>query len=109
MKKIFGKLTNAKDVESLIYEFDERKTNEAKFAYQCDKFECDIQCKLYDQENCVDILKQEGNSIAKGQDVKELLNKYNSWSKMWIKYNQGKCDYDENFLKLSDYIFNNKI
>lgn len=109
VKKIFGKLTRAKEVENLIYEFDERKTSEAKFAYQCDKLECDIQCKIYDQEGRVDIFKQEGNSTAEGQDVKSLLNKYNSWSKMWIKYDQDKCDYDKNFLKISEYILKNKI
>ena len=47
----------------LILEFDERKTKEAIFAYHCDKLECDIQCKLYDEEKCVDMNKQQNNKI----------------------------------------------
>ena len=46
-------------VKDLIFEFDEKKTDEAKFAFMCDKLECDIQCKLYDEENCVDLENQD--------------------------------------------------
>ena len=48
-----------------LLEFDDHKTKEANFAYQCDKLECDIQSKLYDQEGCVDLNYQEGNATAK--------------------------------------------
>ena len=36
-------------IEELFLEFDTHETPEALFAYQCDKLECDIQSKLYDQ------------------------------------------------------------
>ena len=39
-----------KQIEELFLEFDAHETKEAKFAYMCDKLECDLQCKLYDQE-----------------------------------------------------------
>ena len=51
------------NVEELFLEFDAHKTKEAKFAYQCDKLECDIQSKLYDQEGCVDLNQQEGTLL----------------------------------------------
>jgi 5'-deoxynucleotidase YfbR-like HD superfamily hydrolase len=43
-------LVDGEDIEKLFLEFDEHKTKEGKFAYQCDKLECDLQCKLYDEE-----------------------------------------------------------
>ena len=53
--KILDKLIDGKKIEELFLEFDEHKTLESKFAYQCDKLECDLQCKLYDEEGCVDL------------------------------------------------------
>lgn len=34
------------EISALLDEYNERKTDEAKFAYHCDKLECDIQMKL---------------------------------------------------------------
>ena len=109
VKKIFSSLTNAKEIENLIYEFDERKTPEALFAFYCDKLECDIQSKLYDEQHCVDINHQEQNSIAKTQRVNELLSKTHSFSKMWMKFGQEKYDYDKNFLAVSNYAISHSL
>ena len=49
-------------IMDLIIEFDEQNTKEAKFAFYCDKLECDLQCKLYDEEKCVDKDNQENNT-----------------------------------------------
>ena len=43
-------LVDGENIEKLFLEFDNHKTKEANFAYQCDKLECDLQCKLYDEE-----------------------------------------------------------
>ena len=40
-------LIDGKQIEELFLEFDAHQTKEAMFAYQCDKLECDLQCKLY--------------------------------------------------------------
>ena len=107
--KVFSNLSNAKDIEKLISEFDERKTPEAKFAYFCDKLECDIQARLYDLENCVDLNCQEQNNTAKNDDVKNMLQRGLSWSEMWMTFGQQRYNYDENFLSVSDYAKSNKI
>ena len=70
VKNILKDLINGEEIESLILEFDARQTPEAQFAYQCDKLECDLQCKIYDEENCVDLSSQENNSTAKDENVK---------------------------------------
>ncbi len=106
---ILKKLLKGKEIEDLFLEFDERKTPEAKFAHQCDKVECEIQCKLYDLENSVDIYNQEGSTAAKNGEVQELLKTGKRWSTLWIEYDQKHYQYDENFLKVSNYIKDNNI
>lgn len=102
-------LLDGKIIEELFLEFDKRETKEAIFAYQCDKLECDIQCKLYDQEHCVDLNHQEGNNVTENEKVRKLLYKGESWSSMWIKFGQETYPYDENFRAVSNYTLNNKI
>ena len=97
------------ELNNLIKEFDDRKTEEAIFAYHCDKLECDIQCKLYDEENLVDVNEQDDNKIYYNDKVKELLQSGESWSSMWLEFDREKFIDDENFIKVLNYVKNNKI
>ena len=106
---ILDSLIDGKYIEELFLEFDEKKTQEAKFAYQCDKLECDLQCKLYDQENCVDFNKQENNNSFFHPDVQKYYKEGLSWSEMWIKFGQKSYPYDNNFMAVSNYALNNKL
>jgi len=103
--QVLSPLLDKEEIEKMFLEFDERKTPEAKFAYQCDKLEADIQCKIYDQENCVDVSKIDRVTTLKRAE----LDRGDSWSDMWIDTSQGKYSYDEHFLSVSNYIRNNKI
>lgn len=96
-------------IEELFLEFDEKKTPEAKFAYQCDKLECDLQCRLYDLEGCVDFNEQENNKSFYHPDVQKYYKEGLSWSEMWIKFGQERYNYDKNFLAVSNYAYNNKL
>ncbi len=102
-------LLDGKIIEELFLEFDERKTKESLFAYQCDKLECDLQCKLYDQEHCVDLNNQENNNTKENERVKKLLETGESWSTMWLKFGQQTYPYDDNFKAVSAYALNNNI
>ena len=106
---ILGELLSGKEIEKLILEFDARKTKEAIFAYHCDKLECDLQCKLYDEENCVDLNHQEGNRTCEDKRVQELLVSEGSWSSMWLEYDRSKFIDDDNFVEVLDYVKNNSI
>lgn len=106
---ILGGLLDGEEIEALFLEFDEHKTKEAIFAYQCDKLECDLQSKLYDEEGCVDLNDQENNKTAQDPKVRELLEKEGSWSKMWLRFGQAKYPYDDNFVAVSNYAINNII
>ncbi len=109
VSKILSNLIDGKQIEQLFLEFDSHKTKEAIFAYQCDKLECDLQCKLYDEEGCVDLNKQEGNDTMKNSHVQNLLQEGNNWSEMWLKFGQQVYPYDENFIAVSNYALNNNI
>lgn len=106
---ILKDLVDGEEIENLFLEFDEHKTKEANFAYQCDKLECDLQCKLYDEEWCVDMKNQSKNTISKDKYVQKLLSESPSWSYARIKFWQQKYNYDENFMAVSNYAIKHKI
>jgi len=109
IQKVLKDLLNKDELLHLILEFDERKTPEARFAYWCDKLECDLQCKLYDEQYCVDLNNQEGNDTIKDEQVSQLLKTGQSWSSMWMSVGKSRYNYDENFMKVSNYAQNNNI
>ncbi len=109
IEKVLDGLLNKEQISNLILEFDERKTKEADFAYHCDKLECDLQSKLYDEEGCVDLGNQEENETYHNPFVQKLLEQEKSFSGMWLAFGQNKYNYDENFMNVSNYAKNNKI
>lgn len=107
--RILGGLLDGNQIETLFLEFDSHSTKESMFAYQCDKLECDLQSKLYDEEGCVDLNNQEGNDTMKNARVQELLKTGASWSTMWLQFGQQVYPYDDNFRAVSNYAINNEI
>ena len=105
---ILSKLLKSQEIEDLFLEFDAKETKESIFANQCDRLECDLQCKLYDEERCVDLNNQANNVSIKNPEVQELL-KNNSWSEVWLKFWQKHCNYDKNFMSVSCYALENDI
>ena len=86
IKEVLANLDIKEDLINLITEFDEKDSKEAKFAYECDKLECDLQCKLYsEQQNTLDL------------------------SDRWLNNDLNRIDYDENFKKVLTYSLNNEI
>lgn len=109
VSRVLDSLLSKQEIMDLVLEFDERKTKEADFAYHCDKLECDLQSKIYDEEGCVDLNNQEGNKTFTDQLVQLLLNQEKTWSGMWLSFGQNKYNYDDNFTDISNYAKNNKI
>jgi len=109
IEKLLSNLTNKGFIKSLILEFDEGKTPEAQFAFFCDKLECDIQSKLYDEEGCVDLNNQENNKTFFNPFVQKLLEEEKSFSNMWLRFGQEKYNYDKNFMKVSNYAKQNNL
>ncbi len=107
--RILNGLLDGYQIEELFLEFDAHNTKESMFAYQCDKLECDLQSKLYDEEDCVDLDKQEDNPTMHNARVQELLKTGSSWSTMWLQFGQQVYPYDENFRAVSNYAIHNEI
>ena len=106
---VLKNLSNKKFVQELVDEFNLKQTPEAKFAYWCDKLECDLQCKIYDEQNLVDLTKQKENKDFLNPKVQEVFVSEKSWSGAWMKFGQMRYEYDENFLKVSNFAKQNKI
>lgn len=109
VKNILGELNLGEELVDLIVEFDERKTKEAQFAYYCDKLECDLQAKLYDEEGRVDVNAQDGNPAMNEKIVRQLLESEGSWSGYWLEFDKRRCEFDKNFESLLDYVKDNNI
>lgn len=105
LKDILGK----EKISQILDEYNERKTEEAKFAHHCDKLECDIQVKLYDQENCFDLEHQENNPIINNIEVRRCLDIEKSISNAWIEFDREKYQDDQNFIQIIDYLKENDI
>ncbi len=106
---ILKDLIDGEEIEKLFLEFDSHSTKEAMFAFECDKLECDIQCKIYDELHCVDINHQENNPVISNELVKKIMEENSSWSTMWIKHDQIKQPFDENFQAITNYLIDNEI
>lgn len=97
------------EIAGILDEYNERKTEEARFAYHCDKLECDIQMKLYDQEGCFDLNNQFNNPIINNPSVRKVLDNEKSISNAWIEFDRSKYEDDKNFIKIIDYLKENEI
>ncbi len=109
VEKITKNLKIKEEIKKIIDEFDERITKEALFAHHIDKLECDLQCKLYDEEKCVDLNNQEENETYNDEEVQKYIKNGDSWSKMWLNFDKKRYNYDDNFLSIINYALENDI
>jgi len=107
--RILSPLKDREFINAIILEFDARITPEAKFAYQVDKLECDLQCKLYDEEGCVVVDIEKDLVNIHDKTVVDLLKAGKSWSEMWMLSGQKRVNFDSNFLAISNYAINHYI
>ena len=105
LKYFIGK----EEISSLLDEYNERKSDEAKFAYHCDKLECDIQMKLYDQEGCFDLNDQPNNPIIDNPSVTKVLESEKNISNAWIEFDRNKYEDDKNFIDIINFLKENEI
>lgn len=113
VKEVLSYIGCPPELFDLWLEFENRTTEDAWFAYFCDKCECDIQSKIYDEERRVNLKKLASNESTNDVKVKELLEDAKKcpypWSTMWIKYGLEKYGYSEPFKEVSNYCLTHKI
>lgn len=106
---ILKDLVGKEEISNLLDEYNERKTEEAIFAYHCDKLECDVQMKLYDQEGCFDLNNQPNNPIIDLPSVKKVLDSENNISNAWIEFDRSKFEDDPVFIEIINWLKDNNI
>lgn len=109
VSKVLGNLIKKEEIQEIIEEFDARITKEAKFAYYCDKLECDLQSKIYDEMNLIDLNDQQDNKTFYDERVQKFLKEGKSFSEMWLLFGQSLYSYDENFTAVSNHAIKNDI
>ena len=106
---ILKDLVGKEEISKLLDEYNERKTDEAIFAYHCDKLECDVQMKLYDQEGCFDLCNQPNNPIIDLPSVRKVLDSESSISNAWIEFDRSKFEDDPVFIEIINWLKDNNI
>ena len=106
--KIVGDLINKDEIISLLFEFDDKNTNEAIFAYYCDKLEADIQSKVYQDRGCHNSLdNQQNNKVFKNPKAKKIIE---SGAKtafdIWYEWDNGIYSNNEIFKQMLELVKN---
>lgn len=95
-------LSSRDELISLVNEFNEGKTKEAKFCYLIDKMECDMQAKVYDLDGNFLIEKAKEDLVYYGSNAKKIEKNAKTASDYWILYDKPKFKNDKIFKLLCD-------
>lgn len=110
VEEILSPLLKAEEIKSLIFEFDEKNTKEALFAYHCDKLECDLQARIYDEEACIDLSNQPENSEYHSESVQNRVNSgLNTFTDLWFAVDAHYYNDDKNFMEVFNYAKSHEI
>ena len=90
-------LKKGKIIVSLFDEFEAKETPEAKFAYLCDKLDCDLQAKAYSNSQRCNIANATYEIVSK-DEIQEIIK--NGAETVWeVFYQADKHIYEDTFLK----------
>ncbi len=108
VQAIFKNLV-AKDVYfKLIHDFDTLSTPEAVFAHKCDKLECDLQARLYSDQNCLKY--EDADEIKNNEKILKFREKgITDVADYFILSDRKHFAEDDIFLKINKYIEGKKI
>lgn len=95
-------LSSRDELISLVNEFNEGKTKEARFCYLIDKMECDMQAKVYDLDGNFLIEKAKEDLVYYGSSAKKIEKNAKTASDYWILYDKPKFKNDKIFKLLCD-------
>lgn len=103
--KTFTPLTKKNLFIKLIDEFNERKTPEAKFAYLCDKMECDLQAKKYSDDGRFELDDGISKDIMEDERVKQIIaNGAKTVGDIFIDYDTKKYEQNSIFFQMIHFL-----
>ncbi len=107
-KEVVSTLNNKEYLIDLFVEFEAKETPEAKFAFLCDKEDCDITAKVYEDNGYNHLDGQEHNPTYNCERVQEILKQgFNTVADCFIEYDAKYYQLDNNFMKVLRYIQKN--
>ena len=106
--EILKDLTKGNEYIDLIDEFEEMKTNEAKFSKMIDKLEANLQAKIYCEENRADIDKINNKELLKDERIEKMMEAGNrTVADFFIE--SDKPIYTKEFLQIADFVKENEL
>jgi putative hydrolase of HD superfamily len=101
-----GGLFDKDELLSILYEFDEHKTAEAKFSYFCDKIEADLQAKIYQDKNMQHSLDDQANNctFASSKIQKMLADGAKTAFDIWYGWDKNKYEGDKQYPDFSNIL-----
>lgn len=111
MKNTIGNLSNKKEMLNKLFDFDDLKDSNDKFAYYCDKLEADIQAKVYQEGGYQHTLTdQENNVVFKSSKVQKIVEDGAKTAfDIWYEYDKPIYENDEIFSNILKYVRDNNI
>ena len=86
VREICSGLKKGQIIIDLINEFDVKDTPEAKFAFYCDKMDCDLMAKFYSDLGRIS-LEDMPENVAKSDLVKQIMEDgYGTVADMWLEF-----------------------
>lgn len=103
MTEAVGRLSHRDALLDMLFEVDERKTDEAKFAYFCDKLDADLQAKIYqDQKLQHSLNDQSGNVVFANKEIQKIKeNGASTAFDIWYAFDYGIYANDQQFPEFS--------
>ena len=111
MQEVLGDLCTKEELFNLLLEFDLHKSNEAKFAYLCDKIEADIQSKVYQDMGYHHSLDdQKNNVVFNSPKVNKMIEDGATEAfDIWYEWDKSKYENEPVFRKVLSYVKNNNV
>lgn len=111
MLEVLGDLCKKEELFALLMEFDEHKTEEAEFAYLCDKIEADIQSKIYQDKGYHHSLEDQENNMAfkNPKTLEMIVNGAKEPFDIWYEWDKARFADNPVFQKVLEYVKNNNI
>ncbi len=111
MIEVIGEVIKKEELKRLLFEFDEQKTKEARFAHLCDKLEADIQSKVYQDTNCHHSLEEQKNNVTFKNPRVQAIIKSGAEDAFTVWYEMDKDIYKDDMLfkQILDYIKENSL
>lgn len=109
VEKVLDGMLKQEEYVNLTEEFNDGVTNEAKFAKLCDKLECNIQCKIYCEENSLNIKNPKNQVHIQKESIGKLIKQgANSISDLFIE-NDRHIFQGEEIEEIANYVKENNI